>query len=188
MSATLIAPSSDVATENAASGEDCVDDVGGSVAARETLVGDGAASVDLPIESKDVESIGAVASLSTAEHFPASDRPQPVVTPKLVDDDEDDDADEGDELEEVGEEGEDTPGFNDDLDDEEDDFDEFDDIDEDDFDDDFDDDFEEELDDDYVIEIDDEISAEFGLNTAGESDDDEIDDDVDDFEDFDAID
>lgn len=80
-----------------------------------------------------------------------------------------------------------TPGFGDDLDDGDDDLDEFDDIDEDDFDDDFDDDFEEELDDDYEIEIDDEISAEFGLNTAGE-DPSAADDDLDDFEDFSAID
>ncbi len=65
--------------------------------------------------------------------------------------------------------------------------DDFDDIDEDDFDDDFDDDFEEELEDDYEIEIDDEISIEFGLTTGDPVEEDE-EDLVDDFEDFEAID
>lgn len=94
----------------------------------------------------------------------------------------DDDLDEEGDEPVVGDAPEAAPGFGDDLDDE---VDDFDDIDEDDFDDDFDDDFEEELEDDYEIEIDDEISAEFGLGSS--DDDEEIEEELDDFEDFDEI-
>lgn len=107
-------------------------------------------------------------------------------TPFLARDDDDDDSDDDEDLPADDDDPE-TPGFGDELDDAQDDIDEFDDIDEDDFDDDFDDDFEEELDDDYEIEIDDEISAEFGLNTAGDDLDEET-DDLDDFDDFENID
>lgn len=109
------------------------------------------------------------------------------IAPMALDDDDlddDDDDDNDDDDDGFSEEEGDAPGFADDLDDDEE-LDEFDDIDEDDFDDDFDDDFEEELEDDYEIEIDDEISAEFGLGS--EEEDEEIDDGLDDFDDFENI-
>ena len=98
--------------------------------------------------------------------------------------DDDDDEKTDDEADSTSEEVDD--GFGDELDDD-DDLDEFDDIEEDDFDDDFDDDFEEELEDDYEIEIEDEISAEFGLGSGDELEDEE-DDGLDDFDDFENID
>jgi len=139
--------------------------------------------------------VSPVASLAT--HVPVG--PAPTGLPGHVTDDQiatpavpvaaDEDADEDDDGEldtdntYKGDENAEPPGFNDGLD-EEDDVDEFDDIDEDDFDDDFDDDFEEELNDDYEIEIDDEISAEFGLNTAGEP---ATEEDTANFDDFEEI-
>lgn len=107
----------------------------------------------------------------------------PVAIDEVDDENDDGELDTDDSYKADEDENAEPPGFNDGLD-EEDDVDEFDDIDEDDFDDDFDDDFEEELDDDYEIEIDDEISAEFGLNTAGEK---TVEEDTSNFDDFEEI-
>ena len=123
--------------------------------------------------------------------IPTDDPTINTLTPKAADDDVDDLDDDDDDLDDDDSFGDDDDGldgdegFNDGLDDD-DELDEFDDIDEDDFDDGFDDDFEEELEDDYEIAIDDEISDEFGLSTGPPKDENE-DDDLGDFEDFDNL-
>lgn len=175
MPATLTAPVADSVVSSQPGNE-----------AEETLLLSNPSPVEV-IGSANVPVSVSAGVLDATEPAPAFTFPQvPTVSPTLVDDDDDDD--DVDDSDDDDGDGDDSPGIGDDLDDIDDDVDEFDDIDEDDFDDDFDDDFEEELDDDYEIEIDDEISAEFGLNTAGDDDDEDLDDDLDDFDDFESID